>query len=87
MKYNFNRLPKKSIELAQYERKREALKQLYHLVDQKYQEAMINELSQPGNVAIIGTGRIPDKPAKPNRILIIIIGINSRFILCIWIFT
>ena len=27
---NFNRLPKKSIELAQYERKREALKQLYH---------------------------------------------------------
>ena len=48
---NFGRLPKKSIELAQYERKREALKQLYLLVDQKYQEAMINELSQPGNVS------------------------------------
>ena len=36
---------------------------------------MINELSQPGNVHIIGTGRIPDEPAKPNRILIIIIGL------------
>ena len=45
---NFGRLPKKSIELAQYERKREALKQLYLLIDQRYQEAMINELSQPG---------------------------------------
>ena len=64
---NFNRLPKKSIELAQYERKREGLRQLYILVDQKYQEAMINELSQPGNVSIIGTGRIPKTPEGPNR--------------------
>ena len=55
--------------------KEKHLKQLYLLVDQKYQEAMINELSQPGNVHIIGTGRIPDEPAKPNRILIIIIGL------------
>jgi polysaccharide biosynthesis transport protein len=75
----FNRLPKKSIELAQYERKREALKQLYLLVDQKYQEAMINELSQPGNVFIIGIGRIPDLPAKPNRILIAVIGLIAGF--------
>ena len=72
---NFGRLPKKSIELAQYERKREGLKQLYVLVEQKYQEAMINELSQPGNVSIIGTGRIPDKPEEPNRGKIIFIGI------------
>ena len=72
---NFSRLPKKSIELAQYERKREALKQLYLLVDQKYQEAMINELSQAGNVSIISTGRVPDIPAKPNRIRLIIIGL------------
>ena len=72
---SFAKLPKKSIELAQYERKREAFKQLYILVDQKYQEAMINELSQPGNVSIIGSGRIPDVPSKPNRILIIVYGL------------
>ncbi|MCH7724706.1 MAG: polysaccharide biosynthesis tyrosine autokinase [Bacteroidetes bacterium] len=72
---NFNRLPKKSIELARYQRKRESLQRLYLLVEQKYQEAMINELSQPGNAAIIGIGRVPDKPAKPNRILIALIGL------------
>ena len=32
-------------------------------------------LSQPGNAVVIGTGRIPDKPDKPNRILIILIGL------------
>ena len=72
-------LPEKSIELAQYERKRESLRQLYLLVEQKYQEAMINELSEPGNVTIIGKGRIPDKPAKPNRILFILIGLITGF--------
>ena len=49
------------------------------LVDQKYQEALINELSQPGNVHIIGKGRIPDLPAKPNRILIVFIGLIAGF--------
>ena len=71
---NFNYLPKASIDLAKYERKSESLKQLYVLIDQKYQEAVLNELSQPGNIVIIGKGRIPDKPAKPNRILIVIVG-------------
>ena len=73
---DLNRLPKTTIELAQYQRKKESHQQLYLLVDQKYQEALINELSQPGNVVIVDTGRIPDKPAKPNRILIIIIGLT-----------
>ena len=36
---------------------------------------LLNELSQPGNVLIVGKGRIPDAPAKPNRILIILIGL------------
>ena len=76
---DFNKLPKKSIQLAQYERKRESSQQLFLLIQQKYQEALINELSQPGNVTIIGKGRIPDKPAKPNRILIVLIGIIAGF--------
>ena len=72
---DLNRLPKTTIELAQYQRKKESHQQLYLLVDQKYQESLINELSQPGNAVIVGIGRVPDKPAKPNRILIIIIGL------------
>jgi len=72
---DFNRLPKKSIELAQYQRKKESNQQLYVLIEQKYQEALINELSQPGNAVVIGIGRVPDEPAKPNRLLIILFGL------------
>jgi tyrosine-protein kinase Etk/Wzc len=71
----FNRLPKTSIELARFQRNRESLEKLYTLVEEKYQEALINEQSQPGNVLIIDDARTPYFPAKPNRILIIIVGL------------
>jgi capsular exopolysaccharide synthesis family protein len=72
---DFNRLPTTSIELAQYQRRKESNQQLYLLINQKYQEALINELSQPGNSTIIGIGRVPDRPAKPNRLFIILLGL------------
>jgi len=53
----------------------ESLQQLYTLVEKKYQEALINELSQAGNSVIIGMGRVPDIPAKPNRLLFILLGL------------
>ncbi len=71
----FNQLPKTSIELARLQRNREALEKLYTLVEEKYQEALINEQSQPGNVLIIDNARRPDSPAKPNRFLIVLIGL------------
>jgi capsular exopolysaccharide synthesis family protein len=71
----FNKLPKTSIELARLQRNREFLEKLFTLVEGKYQEAVINEQSQPGNVLIVDKGRIPEKPAKPNRVLIILISI------------
>lgn len=70
----FNELPKTSIELAKFQRTRESLEKLYTLVEEKYQEALINEQSQPGNVLIVDNARIPIKPSKPNRMLIIIVG-------------
>jgi capsular exopolysaccharide synthesis family protein len=70
----FNKLPKTSIEYASLERNREAAEKLFSLLEQKFQEAQINELSQPGNVVIIDSGRIPEKPAKPHRLLIVLIG-------------
>ena len=62
------------MEFAGYQRNMESLQQLYTLVEQKHQEAVINELSQPGNSVIIGIGRVPDRPAKPNRLMIILWG-------------
>jgi polysaccharide biosynthesis transport protein len=72
---NLKRLPKASTELSQFQRKRETLQQSFLEVNRKYQEAMINELSQSGNVFLISEGRIPDEPEKPNRKLIILFGI------------
>ncbi|MFA4923628.1 MAG: Wzz/FepE/Etk N-terminal domain-containing protein, partial [Ignavibacteriaceae bacterium] len=45
----FNQLPKSAIEYARLQRGRESLEKLYILVEEKYQEAVINEQSQPGN--------------------------------------
>jgi capsular exopolysaccharide synthesis family protein len=71
----FNRLPKTALELARFVRQRESLEKLYTLVEEKYQEAIITEQSQPGSVLIIDEALEPSSPAKPNRILIILIGI------------
>lgn len=71
----FNALPKATIEYAKLERDRAGIEKLYLLVEEKYQEALINEQSQPGNVLIVDTARVPVKPAKPNRTLIVIIGL------------
>ena len=71
----FMKLPKNAIELARLKRNSEALEKLYLLVEQRYQEAIINEQSQPGNVLIIDEARIPLSPSKPNRKLIVIIGL------------
>ncbi len=70
----FNQLPKSAIEYARLQRSRESLEKLYILVEEKYQEAVINEQSQPGNVVIIDVARRPSSPAKPNRLLIILVG-------------
>ncbi|PJC57880.1 MAG: hypothetical protein CO025_11120, partial [Ignavibacteria bacterium CG_4_9_14_0_2_um_filter_37_13] len=63
-----------AIEYARLQRGRESLEKLYILVEEKYQEAVINEQSQPGNVLIIDVARRPDKPSKPNRLLIVLVG-------------
>ena len=71
----FMKLPKNAIELARLKRNSEALEKLYLMIEQRYQEAIINEQSQPGNVLIIDEARIPLRPSKPNRTLIVIIGL------------
>ena len=70
----FNKLPQTSIDYARLERKREADEKLYSLLEEKQQEAQINELSQPGNVIIIDQGGVPKSPSKPNRVLIVLLG-------------
>jgi tyrosine-protein kinase Etk/Wzc len=70
-----NQLPKSSIDVARLQREKNSNEKIYTMIEEKYQEAVINEQSQPGNVLIIDRGLIPDKPEKPNRILIVLIGL------------
>jgi len=71
----FNLLPSTGIELARLQRKRESLEKLYILVEEKYQEAIINEQSQPGNVTVVENARPSGNHSKPNRNLIILVGL------------
>lgn len=71
----FNDLPSQTIDLARYQRELSAYEKLYLLVEEKYQEALINEQSTPGNVLIIDEARRPVLPSKPNRILIVLVGL------------
>ncbi len=74
-KEKFNKLPAQSIEYANLERERTANEKVYLMLLEKYQEALINEESQPNNVKIIDYGKVPRAPSKPNRFLIITIGL------------
>ncbi len=75
----FNELPTKTLELARLERRRQSLEKLYTVLEAKYQEALINEQSTPGNVLIMSDARPPGAPAKPNRPLLAIMGLFLGF--------
>lgn len=70
-----NRLPTSTIDLARLQREQSAYEKLFTQVEQRYQEAIINEQSVPGNVLVVDEGLIPRSPAKPNRLLIVIVGL------------
>ena len=75
----FNQLPTQTLELARLERDRQSLEKLYTVLEAKYQEALINEQSTPGNVLIMSDARPPGAPAKPNRPLLAIMGLVLGF--------
>ena len=70
----FNQLPSSTLDLARLERRRQADEELYNVLNEKYQEAQLNEQSTLGNVTILNPAYPPNSPSKPNRIMIIILG-------------
>ncbi|MBA4319970.1 MAG: hypothetical protein C0412_16340 [Flavobacterium sp.] len=77
----FNLLPKNIIELAQLQRQSAAFEKLYQMVEEKYQEALVNEQSTIGNVQLIDFARKPIGPVGPNRQLITLVGFFVGLIL------
>lgn len=78
--------PQEIIELARLRRENLANENLYGLIRQKYQEALINERSKIGNAYIVNPGMENFGPVKPNRFIInlqgILIGILISVIFC-----
>ena len=72
----FDRLPERSIDLARLERQRLADEKLYLLLEEKYQEALINEQATSGSVLILNSARIPGSPSAPSRLRIVLIGLS-----------
>jgi tyrosine-protein kinase Etk/Wzc len=71
---DFSKIPSQSLELARLERSRKSNEKLFLALEEKYQEALVNERAQLGNVNIVDKALLPVKPSKPNRSLIISIG-------------
>ena len=71
----FSRLPTQSIEFAKLERNRKATEKLYLILEEKFQEAKINERIKLGTVLVIAPGIEASRPSKPNRMLILFIGV------------
>ena len=69
-----SRLPSESIELAKLERDRASTEKLYLILEEKYQEALINERARLGNAIILDPGVENFGKVKPNRSLIMIVG-------------
>ena len=71
----FSSIPAKSIQYARLERDRSSLEKLYLTLDEKYNEANIQEKSEFGYVDIFDPAVVPSEPASPNLILNLALGI------------
>lgn len=75
----FNKLPSSTLDFARLERQRQAEENLFNILNNKYQEAQLNEQATPGNVFILNKAYPSERPAKPNRTMIIIMGLLLGF--------
>ena len=71
----FNKLPSQSVEYAKLERVRKSNEKLYLALEEKYQEATINERSRLGYASLLDPGVDSVGPVSPNKNLIILTGI------------
>lgn len=71
----FNKLPENGTEFAKLERNQKFFEKLYLMLEEKFQEASINERARIGNAFILDPGTENIGSVGPNRLRIIAIGI------------
>jgi tyrosine-protein kinase Etk/Wzc len=72
---DFAELPSESIELAKLQREATSSEKLYLILEEKYQEATINERARIGNAVLLDPGIDDFGPVKPKKNIIIISGL------------
>ncbi len=70
----FNELPAKSMDLARLQRARLSREKTYLMVEEKSNEAAINEKSEFGYVTIIDPAVVPIEPVSPKVLLNLVLG-------------
>lgn len=77
----FSQLPAESVEAAKLERERATNEKLYITLEEKYQEATINERSRFGSASMIEPGFDTTTIVAPNKNLILLTGIIVGIVL------
>ncbi|MBS1514717.1 MAG: polysaccharide biosynthesis tyrosine autokinase [Bacteroidetes bacterium] len=72
---DFAKLPSESIELAKLERDAKSAEKLYLILEEKYQEATINERARIANAVLLDPGIEDFGPVKPKKNMVILSGI------------
>ncbi len=74
-------LPEQMGELVRLERQRSSAEKLYTMLEQKFQEATINERARVGNASILDLGLDNNFPVAPDRPKIILLGVLVGLVL------
>jgi len=81
----FDNLPAQSLQFARLERARQSNEKLFVLLDERYQESIINEQTTMGNVDVVDLATAPGSPIKPDRpknmLVGVLFGLGIGFIL------
>ncbi|MEO8211140.1 MAG: polysaccharide biosynthesis tyrosine autokinase, partial [bacterium] len=72
---DLSNLPEKMGELVRLERDKSSAEKLYTMLEQKFQEATINERARVGNASILDLGLDNNLPVAPDRPRIILMGV------------
>ena len=77
----FNRIPRKNLDLARLQRSRATNEKVYIMIEEKFNEANITEQSNVGYVEIIEPASVPRRPSSPKPLLNLALGVVLGLIL------
>jgi capsular exopolysaccharide synthesis family protein len=70
----FERIPAKSIQFARLQRDRQSIEKLYLMLEDKYNQASLQEQSEFGFVDLSDPAVVPKEPSKPKMLLTLLLG-------------